>query len=82
MIRHPARDRLREYLQEHGISTEIHYPIPCHLQEAYSDLGYVKGELLVAEKVANKILSLPIYPELGDEQVDYIIDTINTFNIE
>ncbi len=60
----PHRDRLKERLARHGISTGIHYPIPVHLQKAYSALGYRRGSLPVTEKLAGRALSLPIYPEL------------------
>ena len=79
VIRCEQRDRLRAFLQEHGIGTQIHYPIPCHLQEAYKDLGLGPGTCPVAEQCADQVLSLPNYPELTDEEIIYIAETINRF---
>ncbi len=79
VIRWKERDRLREYLSQKGIGTQIHYPIPCHLQEAYRSLGLGKGTCPVAEGYATEILSLPIYPELVDEEVIYVAEMINQF---
>lgn len=63
-VRTPARDKVQESLQTSGIQTGIHYPIPVHLQEAYSDFGCVAGDFPVTEQAANELLSLPMYPEL------------------
>ncbi len=79
VIRCKERDRLREYLFQKGIGTQIHYPIPCHLQEAYRSLGFGKGTCPIAEEYAAEILSLPIYPELTDEEVAYVAEMINQF---
>ncbi|MBN3039008.1 MAG: DegT/DnrJ/EryC1/StrS family aminotransferase [Candidatus Omnitrophica bacterium] len=76
VIRTKKRDVLQRYLKENGIFTGIHYPIPIHLQPAFSDLGYKKGEFPVTEKVAGEILSLPMYPELRDEQIEYVVKKI------
>lgn len=73
------RDALQSYLAEHGISAQIHYPVPCHLAECYADLGYKAGDFPVAERVANEELSLPIYVGLRDDEINYIIETINQF---
>ena len=69
VIRHPRRDALRNALQERGISTLIHYPIPLHLQPAFASLGGKPGDLPVAERAAREVLSLPLYPELTEAQV-------------
>jgi len=74
------RNELQNYLAENGISTLIHYPIPPHLQEALAFLNHKKGDFPIAESIAEKCLSLPIYPGLNTEQQDYIIQTINKFN--
>lgn len=74
MIRHPRRDALAAYLAAHGVETRVNYPIPLHLQEAAADLGHREGDFPMAEEQARTILSLPIYPELEDAQVDYVID--------
>ena len=63
------RDNLHAALSEEGIQTGIHYPIPAHLQPAYSDLGYGPGSFPQAEKAAKQVISLPLYPELTDEAI-------------
>ncbi len=73
------RDILQNYLLDKGIQTLIHYPIPAHMQKAYSYLGYKKGSLPTTEHIASRILSLPMYPELTDEQIDLVIDSIHKF---
>lgn len=78
-IRVKDRDALRDFLSENGISTGIHYPIPLHLQKAYSFMGIKKGSFPISEKTADEILSLPMYPELSEEQMGYISDGIKEF---
>ncbi len=73
------RDGLQKHLLKNGISTIIHYPLPIHLQDAYKHYGYKKGDFPIAEALANRILSLPIYPELKEEEIFYIAKTIKTF---
>lgn len=68
-IRTEDRDGMHAALTEQGIQTGIHYPVPAHLQPAYSDLGYERGAFPVSEKAADEVLSLPLYPELTDEQI-------------
>jgi dTDP-4-amino-4,6-dideoxygalactose transaminase len=75
-IRVPRRDALRQQLTEAGVQTGVHYPIPLHLQPAYRDLGYTEGDFPVAERVAREILSLPIFPELTDGQIEMIAGVI------
>lgn len=79
VIRCEQRDALRTFLHEYGIGTQIHYPIPCHLQEAYQDLDLKRGDYPVAEKYADEILSLPNYPELTDEEVMRVCEVVNRF---
>jgi len=79
VIKTDKRDELKEFLQQKGIGTAIHYPIPPHLQKAYSHLNFKKGDFSIAEKLANQSLSLPIYPGLSDDQVNYICDSITEF---
>ena len=67
------------YLNENGISTNKHYPIPMHLQECYKDLGYKKGDFPIAEEISATELSLPMYYGMTDEEIQYVIDTINGF---
>lgn len=73
------RDGLAQALKEKDIGTSIYYPIPLHLQKCFSYLGYKKGDFPVAERVASEILALPMYPELRDDEVDYICDAIEAF---
>ena len=81
VIRVEKRDKLQSYLDESGISTGIHYPFPLHLTGAYKHLGYNRGDFPVAEKVSKEILSLPMYPELHEEQIDYVCEMIRKFYI-
>jgi dTDP-4-amino-4,6-dideoxygalactose transaminase len=76
------RDKLKEYLQQHEIGTLIHYPIPPHLSEAYQYLGKKPGDYPIAEKYAREVLSLPMYNGMLQEEVDFVIDTINKFALE
>jgi len=73
------RDALRAFLTERGIGTQIHYPVPIHMQEAAQFLGYRKGDLPVTEKVAAEVLSLPMYAELTDAQIDRVAARVNEF---
>jgi len=73
------RDALADYLKENGIDTRVHYPIPLHLQPAAKNLGYKIGDFPVAERLMMQMLSLPIYPELTDNHVDYVIAKIKEF---
>lgn len=78
-LRVEKREKLQQYLQNKGIMTGIHYPIPIHLQKAYCDLGYKKGDFPIAEKLSKEILSLPMYPELTKEEIKYISRNIHMF---
>jgi len=77
VIQTPHRDRLRSHLEKCGIATGIHYPTPVHKQPAYTHLA--PQSLPITEHVVNRILSLPIFPELTDEEIDYIVESANTF---
>lgn len=79
VIRYPERERLQTYLQQEGVQTVIHYPVPVHLQEAYKDLGYSEGDFPVTEKIAGEIISLPNFPYLRDEEAKTVADTVNGF---
>ena len=81
VIRCDRRDELEKYLNENGIGTVKHYPIPMHLQEAYKELGLKQGELPIAEEISNTVLSIPMYYGMTDEEVEYVIDKINVFCI-
>ena len=78
-IRAQKRDELLEFLKEKGIGHKVYYPVPLHLQECYSDLGYQKGDFPVSEQMAEEVLSLPIYPELTTEQLVAVVETIKKF---
>ena len=79
VIRTPHRDEMLDFLQARGIGAGIHYPTPLHLQPAYAHLGYQRGELPITEIVANTCLSLPIYPEMTDQQQDRVVRAIRAF---
>jgi dTDP-4-amino-4,6-dideoxygalactose transaminase len=76
VVHSEGRDVIREALKAEGVASGVHYPIPLHLQPAYAHLGHARGSFPAAEKLANTALSLPIYAELADEQVDLIADII------
>lgn len=79
-IRCRRREELEKYLNAKGIGTNKHYPIPIHLQEAYKDLGFKKGDFPVAEKISETELSLPMYYGISDEEIQYVIKAINEFH--
>lgn len=79
VIKTQKRDELRKYLNDHGIGTQIHYPVPPHLQKAYAHLKYKKGAFPIAEALANSSLSLPIYPGLTEDSISYIAECIDAF---
>jgi dTDP-4-amino-4,6-dideoxygalactose transaminase len=80
VVRHPARDRLRDHLQAHGIGSALHYPLPLHLQKCFASLGYGPGDFPVAERTAHECLSLPMYPEISDAQIEHVAATIAGFD--
>ena len=73
------RDELRQFLYSKGIETGLHYPLPLHLQKAYEYLGYEKGAFPVAEEAAKRLLSLPVFPEITQGQIEYVADSIRSF---
>lgn len=79
VVQHPNRDALQQKLQTAGIGTLVHYPIPPHLQEAYRDAGYQVGSLPIAEQLANRVLSLPIGPQLQPPQVEAVISFLRNY---
>lgn len=79
IVRVEDRDKLREFLTKNEIGTEIYYPVPFHLQECFKELGYKKGDFPVSEFAADKSLALPIFPELSDDQLVYVVDTFKKF---
>lgn len=76
-IRYSRRDKLRQQLALQGVETLVHYPIPPHLQSAYRHLGYNRGAFPIAENMADTLISLPIGPELTDDQVSHVIDALH-----
>ncbi len=79
VVRHPKRDALKKHLETNGVGCALHYPLPLHLQKCYAHLGYQEGAFPVSEKAARECLSLPIYPELTDTQVQRVADVIKEF---
>jgi len=79
VIRVQERDRLKQFLMENGIGTDIYYPLPLHLQECYSFLKYRRGDLPVSEKASEESLALPIYPELREDEQEYVVNQIKAF---
>ncbi len=79
VLRTPHRDAFRKHLADRGVGTQIHYPIPLHLQKAFARLGQGPGSCPVAEELAPQLVTLPMYPELTDEQVAYVADCVNDF---
>lgn len=78
-IKAEKRDELNAYLKENGIGTCIYYPIPLHLQNCFRYLGYREGDFPVAEKLCKSVLALPIYPEITEDEVSFVCDTIKEF---
>src|SRR2546430_15858613 len=78
-LRVERRDDLQAHLKSKGVGTAVYYPVPLHLQNCFSHLGYKRGRLPEAERAAGEVISLPIYPELTRDQVDYVADTIRGF---
>jgi dTDP-4-amino-4,6-dideoxygalactose transaminase len=79
IIRVENRDKCLAYLREKGIGCEIYYPVPFHKQECFSNLGYQEDEFPVSNVAAKESIALPIYPELTNEQISYVVDCINEF---
>jgi len=78
-IRCNRRDDLEKYLNNYSIGTNKHYPIPIHMQECYGSLGYKAGDYPIAEEISRTELSIPMYYGLSDEEIQYVIDVINSF---
>lgn len=78
-IRCKRRDEFENYLNNKGIGTNKHYPIPMHLQRCYKDLGFTKGDFPIAEEISATEISIPMYYGMTDEEIDYVIDSINSF---
>jgi len=78
-LRVERRDELQAYLKEKGIDSMIYYPMPLHIQPVFADLGYKEGDLLITELAAKEVLSLPMYPELKENDQAYVIEVIKEF---
>lgn len=78
-VRYSRRDELKKHLEANGVGCGLHYPLPLHLQKCYASLGYRAGDFPVAEKAARECLSLPIYPELTEEQIQRVAEVIKAF---
>ncbi len=81
-IRCKERDMLEKYLNDRGIGTNKHYPIPMHLQECYRELGFQRGDFPIAEEISATELSLPMYYGMTEEQIDFVINKVNEFDME
>lgn len=79
VIRCDKRDELEKYLNDNGIGTVKHYPIPMHEQECYKDLGINHGELPIAEEISRTVLSIPMYYGMTEDEINYVIEAINKF---
>ena len=81
VIQHPHRDKLMMHLREQGISAGLHYPTPVHLQPCYEYLNVPCGSLPITEALASRVISLPMYPELTREQIEFVCDQVKRFSI-
>lgn len=79
VVQADRRDALQAHLAERGVGTAIHYPTPIHLQKAAAGLGHSAGSFPVTERQAGRVLSLPVYPELKDRQLEYVADCVRSF---
>jgi dTDP-4-amino-4,6-dideoxygalactose transaminase len=79
VVRHPKRDDLKKHLEANGVGCALHYPLALHMQKCYAHLGYKEGSFPVSEKAARECLSLPIYPELTDAQIQRVVAVIKDF---
>ncbi len=79
VVRHAQREELKKHLEANGVGCALHYPLPLHLQKCYEELGYQEGDFPNSEKAASQCLSLPIYPELTDEQIVRVAEVVKDF---
>ena len=78
-IRAPRRDALQAHLKSRGIATRVYYPIPLHLQPAFAQLGHGAGSFPVAERLANEVISLPLFPAITEEQIERVVSAVRSF---
>ncbi len=78
-VRSKNRDNLQRYLADNGVGTVIHYPIPIHLSKSYLDLGYKTGDFPIVEKYADEIVSLPMFPGMRNEEIEYVVEVLKKF---
>src|SRR5580765_2010945 len=78
-VRHPCRDELKAHLDANGIGNAVHYPMPLHLQKAYADLSHKPGDFPIAERASREVLSLPMFAELTDEQLQRVASVVKDF---
>lgn len=78
-LRVERRDELRRWLQERGVGSGVYYPVPLHLQECFRELGYREGDLPVTERLCREVVSLPVYPELGEERATRVAEAVREF---
>jgi dTDP-4-amino-4,6-dideoxygalactose transaminase len=79
VIRAPRREELRKFLAERKIGSEVYYPLPLHLQPVFSYLGLKKGDLPIAERAAEEVLALPMFPELTEAEIRWVVGSIADF---
>jgi len=79
VVRHPKRDLLQEYLNQNGVGTLIHYPLPPHLQAAYAELRYERGQFPISENMADEVLSLPMSSHLSTLELSHVVQQLSTF---
>ena len=79
VVQAERRDDLKDYLKDRGVGTNIHYPVPIHMTRAAADLGYEPGQFPVTERQSERILSLPVYPELETDQLEFVVENIRNF---
>jgi dTDP-4-amino-4,6-dideoxygalactose transaminase len=78
-VRARRRDELRAFLNERGIGSGVYYPVPLHLQACFAELGYHEGDLPASEELCREVLSLPVFPELGEERVAEVAGAVRAF---